>query len=154
MSTEIAKIYGNKVRVRVCGLCWQNDKLLMINHRGIRQADFWAPPGGGLQFGESVEERLKQEFSEETGLVVSPGQFLFGCEFIQKPLHAIELFFDVTIEGGVLTKGTDPEIAIIEDVRFMSPREIKKMPDKALHGIFNLVQTAEDLKTLSGFFRI
>src|SRR5688500_12756173 len=100
MNTELTTVYGNKIRVRVCGLCWQEDKLLMVNHSGIRDGDFWAPPGGGLEFGESLEQRLKQEFLEETGLAVSPGHFIFGSEFIQKPLHAIELFFNVSIVGG------------------------------------------------------
>lgn len=154
MDPEITKIYGNKIRVRASGLCWQNGHLLMVNHRGITPTNFWAPPGGGLEFGESVEQCLKKEFSEETGLDISTGRFLFGCEYIQKPLHAIELFFNVTIEGGVLKKGNDPEMAIIEDVRFISPLEIGKIPANDLHGIFSLVQTPEDLKTLNGFFRI
>lgn len=154
MEPEITKIYGNKIRVRACGLCWQNGQLLMVNHKGITQTNFWAPPGGGLEFGESIEQRLKKEFSEETGLEISKGRFLFGCEYIQKPLHAIELFFNVAIEGGILKKGNDPEMAIIEDVRFISPLEIGEIPANDLHGIFSLVQTLEDLKRLNGFFRI
>ena len=78
MEPEITKIYGNKIRVRACGLCWQNGQLLMVNHKGITQTNFWAPPGGGLEFGESIEQRLKKEFSEETGLEISKGRFLFG----------------------------------------------------------------------------
>lgn len=154
MNPEIAKIYGNQLRVRVCGLCWQGDRLLLINHRGIGKSDFWAPPGGGLEFGEPTAQCLKKEFSEETGLKISVGDFLFGCEFIQKPLHAIELFFHVAVEEGILKKGSDPEINIIEDVRFMSPQEIDKIPAGDRHGIFSLIQTAADLKTLNGFFRI
>ncbi len=154
MSPEIAKIYGNKIRVRVCGLCWQNDQLLLVNHKGITEADFWSPPGGGLEFGLSVEQCLKKEFLEETGLEISTGQFLFGCEFIQTPLHSIELFFNVTRVGGVLKKGNDPELAIIEEVRFLSPFDIQKIPPGELHGFFRLVQRPEHLKTLNGFFSI
>lgn len=154
MHPDIIKIYGNQLRVRVCGLCWQGDRLLLVNHRGIGAGDFWAPPGGGLEFGERTAQCLQKEFSEETGLRVSVGKFLFGCEFIQKPLHAIELFFHVAVEGGILKKGNDPEIDIIEDVRFMSPREIGNIPAADRHGIFSLIQTVVDLKTLNGFFRI
>ena len=154
MDPGITKMYGNKIRVRACGLCWQNSHLLMVNHRGITQTDFWAPPGGGLEFGESVNECLKKEFEEETGLQISVGRFLFGCEFVQKPLHAIELYFEVSIEAGVLKKGNDPEMAIIEEVRFFSSPELGNLPPRVLHGIFRLVQTPEDLKTLNGFFTI
>ena len=116
--------------------------------------DQGAESGGGLEFGESVAERLQKEFLEETGLTVSPGRFLFGCEFVQKPLHAIELYFEVAVMGGKLRKGEDPEMNIIEDVRYIKPGDIGLIPRQSLHGIFGLVGSAEELMTLTGFFRI
>lgn len=154
MEPEISNLYGNKIRVRVCGLCWQDDRLLVINHKGLSSGDFWAPPGGGLEFGEPVHDRLRQEFLEETGLQIAVGQFRFACEFIERPLHAIELFFDVTRVGGRLIKGEDPELPIIGDARFMSPPELAEIPIGSLHGIFRLVPSALQLKTLAGFFTI
>ena len=154
MDPQIKDIYGGRIRVRVCGICWHGNSLLMVNHRGLRQGDFWAPPGGGLEFGESAEQRLRTEFKEETGLEISAGKFLFGCEFIEEPLHAIELFFQVSVSGGVLMKGEDPEIPVIDDVRFVSASELSNIPKHALHGIFRLVSNPEDLLTLTGFFRI
>ncbi len=154
MDPEIGRIYGQTVRVRVCGLCWQDDRLLMVNHRGLAPEDFWAPPGGGLEFGETAEARLQQEFLEETGLQISPGQFRFGCEFVRPPLHAIELYFDVSVTGGQLLKGDDPEWPLIEAVDFMTPGQIAALPPEALHGIFRIVTSAKDLQTLTGFFRI
>ena len=147
-------VYGNKVRVRACGLCWDQDKLLLVNHRGLRAGAFWAPPGGGVEFGQSLSECLQKEFLEETGLFVSVGRFMFGCEFIHHPLHSIELFFEVSVSGGVLHKGDDPEYPIIEAVRFVSAEEIATMPASSLHGLFGLAPTREALMTLSGFFRI
>jgi 8-oxo-dGTP diphosphatase len=154
MKPEIHRLYGNKIRVRVCGLCWQKDNLLLANHKGLTTGDFWAPPGGGLEFGESVDQRLQKEFLEETGLRVSMGPFRFACEFINQPLHAIELFFEVAIAGGVLEKGDDPEMTMIEEVRFMSGSDIARIPAPSLHGIFSLVHSPQDLKTLNGFFTI
>ena len=126
----------------------------MVNHRGLQDTDFWAPPGGGLDFGESASDRLEKEFLEETGLSVTTGNFLFGCEFIRDPLHAIELFFETAVTSGTLQKGDDPELSVIQEVRFMSPTEIMQIPSRSLHGIFGLVPTPADLKTLNGFFRI
>lgn len=154
MDSELKAVYGDRVRVRVSGLCWRDGRLLMVNHRGLSQGDFWAPPGGGLEFGESVEERLQKEFLEETSLGITTGRFRFACEFIKKPLHAIELFFDVDIRGGMLKKGDDPEMPMIEAVKFMSSAEITRMPDEYLHGIFRVIASPEQLKTLSGFFTI
>jgi len=154
MNSEIEAVYGHKIRVRACGLCWKGDRLLMVNHKGLADGGLWAPPGGGLEFGETAEERLKKEFLEETGLHVSVDAFQFACEFISGPLHAIELFFRVTITGGTLQKGHDPELDIIDDVRFMSPSELAVIPASRVHGILLRVTSADELKTLNGFFRI
>ena len=154
MNPAINEVYGNKVRVRVCGVCWQEGKLLMVNHRGLTAGAFWAPPGGGVTFAESAGTCLRREFLEETGLEVHNERFLFACEFIQDQLHAIELFFEVSLAGGKIGRGQDPELPIIEDVRFLSPAEITRLPGASRHGIFNLVHSPEDLTTLTGFFRI
>jgi 8-oxo-dGTP diphosphatase len=154
MDKDVAKVYGNKVRVRACGMCWDDDKLLMVNHDGITPTDFWSPPGGGIEFGQSIESCLKKEFREETGLNIVPGHFAFGCEFIDNPIHSIELFYTVEVASGTLKVGCDPEIQIIKDVRFMSVADILELPSKELHGIFRLIDSPADLKGLRGFFRI
>jgi|SRR5687768_18372611 len=154
MNAEIAEIYGNKVRIRVCGLCWgQPDTLLMVKHK-MGDQGFWAPPGGGIEFGESLEHALKREFLEETTLQIQPGQFLFGCEFISNPLHAVELFFEVKKVEGNAKKGRDPEIQLIEEVQFLSTEEIRRIPSGSLHGIFRKYDDLNVLRQLTGFHRI
>lgn len=151
---SIAEFYGNKLRVRVCGLCWRGDALLMVNHRRITPGNFWAPPGGGLELQESAATRLRKEFMEETGLEIAVGEFRFACELLQPPFHAVELFFEVSETGGHLLKGEDPELAIIDEVAFMSASRIAEMSRAELHGIFRHIQSADDLRTLTGFFTI
>jgi 8-oxo-dGTP diphosphatase len=153
MTPEIAQLYGNKVRIRVCGLCWEEDRLLLVKHN-MGDHVFWSPPGGGLEFGETVEQTLTREVLEETGLVIEPGRFLFGCEFVQQPLHAIELFFEIKSRSGVLISGKDPEVQIIELVDFMSADDIAAIPRGMRHGIFNIVGDVKDLRKLTGFHRI
>ena len=154
MDEEIAKIYGNRLRVRVCGLCWDGDKLLMANHSLASGASFWIPPGGGLEYSETLEIALKREFLEETGLEIAPLKFAFGCEFIKQPLHAIELFFNVKRTGGTLKNGYDPELQIIQDVRFFSEMEFNALSKEELHGIFRIADTPNELRKLSGFYSI
>ncbi|MBT1702461.1 NUDIX domain-containing protein [Chryseosolibacter indicus] len=154
MDAEVAKVYGNKVRVRACGICRKGDSILMVNHMGITDTNFWAPPGGGVEFGDSIIETIEKEFCEETGLTVSVESFLFGCEYIQDPIHSIEVFYSVSSQNGKVKKGSDPEIQIIEAVRFMSFNEIKRLPKVEVHGIFHLVETVADLENLKGFYRI
>ncbi len=153
MTPEIAEIYGNKVRLRVCGLCWQEASLLLIMH-SMGSNDFWAPPGGGVEFQETLEDALKREFLEETGLDVEVGKFVFGCEFIKNPLHAVELFFEVKKVAGVLKSGYDPELQLIERAQFLSWKEIKAIPEKSIHGIINKCADLDSFRQLRGFYSI
>lgn len=154
MDQEVARIYGEKVRIRACGLCWRDNRLLMVNHHGITPTNFWAPPGGGVEFGESIADTIKKEFWEETGLRVEPGMFRFGCEYIEHPIHSIEVFYDVKWISGQVRTGHDPELQIIENVRFVEWSDIMKMPRHEVHGIFRQTSTPETLMALSGFYRI
>jgi 8-oxo-dGTP diphosphatase len=158
LESEIVEKYGNRVRIRVCGLCWQGDHLLMVNHKHLTKGDFWAPPGGGLEFGESAHETLTREFQEETSLTIKPGKLLFTCEFINQSLHAIELFFEAAHEKGNVKIGKDPESTsskqLIKDVRYLDFNSIMSIPADERHGIFRFVKTIDDLKKLNGFYRI
>ncbi len=157
MIDSVYQAFGNKLRIRVCGLCIDNGRLLMINHQGIHEGDFWAPPGGGLQFGETLESCLKREFSEETGLDIEIKDFRFLYEFVQLPLHAIELFFLVDIRKGKLSRGYDPEMKekqIIQEVKFMSWAEINRLTPVSRHGIFNVVSESSKIVDLKGHFML
>jgi 8-oxo-dGTP diphosphatase len=155
---EVLKLYGNRLRLRVCGLYCDGDRLLMIRHRGIGPTDtFWCPPGGGAQFGETAPNALIREFAEETGLAVEIGDMLFVNEFMQPPLHAMELFFVVHVTGGTLRQGVDPEMGaneqIIEEVRFMSFDEIKSYPPEEVHALFQYCESLEDVFQLRGYLQ-
>ena len=153
MNPEIDEVYGNKVRIRVCGLYWKGESLLMVKHK-FGEKDFWAPPGGGIEFGESIQSALKREFWEETGLRVKVQKFLFGCEFVKASLHAIELFFEVERVSGELTKGDDPELPLIQDVQFLTAEQLRSLPKDELHGMFGNYRNTETLRELSGFYSI
>src|SRR6218665_3622677 len=114
---EIArKLYSNRIRIRVCGICIENEQVLMVCHKGVINENYvWLPPGGGMNEGESIEETLVREFFEETGFEVEVGRFWFKNEFIHAPIHAIELYFSVQIKSGELIKGTDPELTADAD---------------------------------------
>jgi len=154
MDPRIAETYGNKLRIRVCGLCWEGNNLLLVNHKSLTASDFWAPPGGGVEFGETLEMALKREFLEETGLIVDVLEFAFGCEFIKMPLHAIELFFRVAATGGKLKTGYDPELEVIQETKFLTEGEIQQILPEQMHGIFQISTQAKNLKFLSGFYSI
>ena len=143
--------------MRVCGLCFSGDDLLLIRHRGLGKLGYlYAPPGGEMHYGERAEEALVREFAEETGLRVRVREFLFVYEFLEPPLHALELFFSVDTVSGELRRGHDPELAdheqLIEAVRFMSPEAVAQTPSQARHTMINRCAHSKDLLSMRGYF--
>lgn len=143
--------YSGKLRIRVCGICTQDNQLLLIRHKpfALNKNGLWSLPGGGLQYGETLQIGLEREFKEETGLQVEVGDFLFVHEFISLPLHALEIFFAVTITGGILTTGFDPEFEphnqLIAEVAFKSLPAIQATPQNQLHRVLQQLQSLNDL---------
>ena len=153
---EVLTLFGNRLRLRVCGLYREGDRLLLVRHRGVGPTDtFWSPPGGGMQFGETAPDALVREFAEETGLTIDVGNLLFVNEFLQPPLHALELFFKVYVTGGTLRRGIDPELSvdkqIIDDVRLMSFAEIKGYPPQEVHALFRHCTALDDVFRSRGY---
>ncbi|MEL7146911.1 MAG: NUDIX domain-containing protein, partial [Bacteroidota bacterium] len=109
---KISSSFGNRLRLRVCGVLITNQGLLLARHAPFGPAgELWIPPGGGLQYAETTPEALIREFKEETHLDIEPGQLLFVNEVLDLPIHAVELFFEIKSYSGHLEVGTDPELA-------------------------------------------
>jgi 8-oxo-dGTP diphosphatase len=154
----VENIFGNRLRVRVCGICAAGERLLLVKHQYIgSQGILWAPPGGGIKYGESAEATLRREFKEETGLEIEPEEFLFVNEFIEPPLHAIELFFKVRIKKGELITGIDPEMKeemqMITEVKYMNFDEIHSMDISYFHSIFHKIHSLSELLNKRGYQR-
>ncbi|MEM9325800.1 MAG: NUDIX hydrolase [Bacteroidota bacterium] len=157
MSTPISP-FSHNVRCRVCGLLKSPKGLLMIKHAGLGPLGYlWAPPGGGIEFGWSVEQALEQEFLEETGLQIRVGEYLFANEYRDQTYHAIELFFEVEAIGGVLQLGYDPELPehaqMIAEVAYLSDTEISAIPSAGKHNIFRECVIPSNILGLRGFYR-
>lgn len=160
MTSElIAAKFGNRLRIRVNGILIENDRVLMVRHKGLgKMGQLWLPPGGGMEYGSSAIQNLKREFLEETGIEVDVKQHLFTCEFIETPLHAIELFFSVIRKDGELRKGFDPELdqkdQIIDKPVFLSVEDLRQLPDATLHAAFRGLSQLDDLLKKRGYFII
>lgn len=128
----------------------------MINHQMGDHTDFWSVPGGGMKFGSNANQNLMREFQEETGLDIKVGEFLFVHEFLEPPLHAIELFFEVEPLGGEPHLGWDPELTesdqILRELKWMSLGELRSLPNASVHQIFWGIKSFEDLGMWKGYF--
>ena len=156
IKNEIVSNFGNKLRIRVCGICIEENKILLVRHHSIGKSGvLWAPPGGGMIYGEPTEQALIREFAEETALEIQVENFLCVNEYLTPPLHAIELFFMVKKTGGVLQTGTDPELdpgkQIITDIQWISIEQLQQIPLDSLHSLLHSIQSIEEIKALSGY---
>ncbi len=158
MEEKIIEKFGNKLRVRVCGILIEKGKILLIRHKSLgKNGVLWAPPGGGMLFGESAEETIKREFEEETGLKIKVERYLFTHEFLNPPLHAIELFFEVSRLGGVLNTGYDPEMKkneqIITDAAYLDIDQIRELDRESIHNVLRIVKNVKELLYLDGYVK-
>ncbi|ANQ48173.1 NUDIX hydrolase [Flammeovirga sp. MY04] len=151
----VEQTFGHRLRVRVCGVLVEGEKILMAVHRGIGpNGIFWAPPGGGLEYGETVDDALKREFLEETGLEIELKKHLFTHEFHDLPLHGIELFFLVEKTGGSLKIGHDPEMEeqILENMVFIDFKELAQKTKEEKHHLFRHCNSLKELINMQGFY--
>lgn len=68
---------GNRPRVGLAAIAIQEGKVLLGQRKGLIANATWAPPGGHLEYGESVEVCAARELAEETGLIAK--------EFVRGP---------------------------------------------------------------------
>jgi len=127
------KTFSNSLRNRANAIIVSDNSLLLLKlNLPTREYPVWMPPGGGVNFGETLEDALVREVKEETGLVVQPLKLLWIHEFLEKPYHALEFYFECSISGGMLKLGSDPEISendqILLDLKFISADEAKELP--------------------------
>lgn len=121
--------YRNKVRTRACGILLKDDAVLLTELLSpVTGTLIWTPPGGGVEFGERIQETVKREFLEETGLKVEVKELLHVNEVIQNQHHAIELYFKVEKLSGEVKLGSDPEYSdinqILKSLEFKTKEEL------------------------------
>lgn len=142
ITEEIIKNFGNRLRIRVCGLCERNDALLLIRHHSIESPGYiWIPPGGGVQYGERIKDALQRELLEESNMQIEIKELVYIHEYVKLPLHAVELFFRITSTSTSIL-GSDPEMSvdtpILTELRWMNREELKKEDSNALHPVVQL----------------
>lgn len=74
--TGCGAIHYESPRLLVLTLVFAGDRLLLIRRGQPPYAGAWAPPGGYVEAGESLEGAAVRELQEETGLVLEREQLL------------------------------------------------------------------------------
>jgi 8-oxo-dGTP diphosphatase len=126
-----------KHRIRAAAIIVEGDSILLVKEKSNHPNDelyLWIPPGGGVEGAESLEECVKRETLEETGLSVELGDIAYVRDFLEPGYHHCEIFFLATSYSGSVITGTNPEFGMldtaheIKDVRFVHRSEMQDMP--------------------------
>lgn len=120
----MSDILRKRADLRVSALCVQDGAVLLVEHKTFAPDDpampesWWILPGGVIERGETVEEALKREVQEETGLECRVGRMLFVKELLYpwpgapgqgQRHHSVSIGFHCEVTGGTLVTGRDPE---------------------------------------------
>ena len=98
-------------RIRVTAVLIEDDSILLVEHEHLvvqSQDRWWSLPGGGLEWGETLDECLVREVREETGLDVALDRLLYVCDRISNDQHVVHMTFAVTRVGANLEAGVEP----------------------------------------------
>lgn len=84
-------------KVGVAAIVYRNGKVLIGKRRGAHGAGLWGFPGGHLEWGESFEDCVAREATEETGMTVKNSKFVSATNDVMPAddKHYITVFMRV-----------------------------------------------------------
>lgn len=94
--------YGMKrPKVGIGVLIIDGSRILLGKRKSAHGEEYWAPPGGHLEFGESWEACAQREVLEETGLMIIDAQFYAVTNdiFYESSKHYITIFMRASYTG-------------------------------------------------------
>lgn len=110
---ELLEKYEGFTRVRVGAILIEKKSILLVRQQSMFDSSVahLLPPGGGVDFQETLQDAVIRECFEETGLSVIPGRLVYINEFIFDRVHAVEFYFLVSRKNEKMPEiGFDPEL--------------------------------------------
>jgi 8-oxo-dGTP diphosphatase len=114
------------IRIRAAGILVNDGKILLVRHEK-NDKSYWLIPGGGVDFGETVEAALIREYQEEVGLPIQVGPMVLVHDSIPPNKHrqVLNLYFVVKAEHFNIQVTQD---SVLKDASFYDLKEFAQMP--------------------------
>ena len=115
-----SELENKQVRV-VHGFCFCKDKLVLVY---AKDKGYWAPPGGGVERGETAEEAVIREIKEETNMKVIHHEFI-GFQDVYEPeiVSTQTRSFCIVEPYGDFVSDPDGDIT---EIKLIDPADYKK----------------------------
>jgi nucleoside triphosphatase len=141
----------NNYAVLVVGVLIYNQKNQVLLIKNLKYLDLWSIPSGKVNKGEKVEEAVKREIKEETGLEIDNIEFIsiensIDYKFFPKDKHFVLLNYMARESGGKLKKSQE-----LIDFIWIDPKEALKRDNisdtviSPLQKFIKLLNKKEDL---------
>ncbi len=108
-----AREYPERPIVGVGAIIFQDVRVLLVRRGNAPMRGEWSLPGGALEVGETLEQGVRREVLEETGLQVDPTAVVEVLDRIARDqsgrvqYHYVLIDFLCCITGGTASCGTD-----------------------------------------------
>lgn len=126
----------------VTGLIKKEGKVLVgLRPEGRNLPGVWEFPGGKLELGETPEEALARELSEELGIEAEVGKLLFAITHSYSGTGILLLFYHVKFWKG------EPKDVHHEKLRWVTVKELQQLtlPDANFKVLKRITETLENL---------
>ena len=124
------------IRITVDALIVERGKILLIKRAKDPYRDFWALPGGFVEYGETAENAVTREAKEETGLdceIVSLAG-VYSAPDRDPRGHIISVAYLMKVKNGIISAADDAKDALWFD--------INELPDRLAFDHSKIIQDA------------
>lgn len=111
---------SKKFNIRVYGLLFNSKKEVLIAHEERASMSMTKFPGGGLEWGEGIQEALIREFQEELNIEIEVKELFYLTDYFQisafsKDDQLISIYYKVNEIGN---KSAQAKQFILGDIKF------------------------------------